>query len=58
MIVPVTVIGCSIAVVVCLLCVERVWPNATGAISAPQARITIVFMIMMASFVDADYYDR
>jgi hypothetical protein len=47
MIVPVTVIGCSVAVVVCLSCVERGWANATGAMSAPQARITIVFLIMM-----------
>jgi hypothetical protein len=47
MTVPVTVIGCSVAVVVCLLCFERVWENATGVISAPQARITIAFLIMM-----------
>jgi hypothetical protein len=52
MIVPVTVIGCSVAVVVCLSCVERVWANASGAMSALQARITIVFLIMMTSSVD------
>ena len=36
---PVTVIG---SVVVCLLCVEFVCANASGAISA-QAKVTIVF---------------
>jgi hypothetical protein len=58
MIVPVTVMGCSVAVVVCFLCVERVWVNATGAMSAPQARITIVFLIMIASFIVAHGYAR
>jgi hypothetical protein len=56
MIVPVTVTGCSVAAVVCLLSAERVWANATGAISAPQARITIVFLNMVASFVVAHVY--
>jgi hypothetical protein len=50
--------GCSVAVFVCFLCVERVWVNATGAMSAPQARITIVFLIMIASFIVAHGYAR
>jgi hypothetical protein len=58
MIVPVTVIGCSVAVVVCLRCVERVWANASGAMSAPQARITIVFFIVMAFPADVHAYAR
>jgi hypothetical protein len=57
MTVPVTVIA-SVVVVACLSCVERVWANATGAMSAPQARITIVFFSMFASSVDAHAYAR
>ena len=47
--VPVTVIGSVVvvAVVAYLLGVERVWPNAAGAISAKQARTTIVVLIIM-----------
>jgi hypothetical protein len=52
---PVTVIA-SVVVVAYLSGVERVWPNATGAMSAPQARITIVFFIMFASSVDTYGY--
>ena len=45
MTVPVTVIP-SVVVVACPSCVERVWANATGAMSAPQARITIIFEVV------------
>src|SRR6476469_2629288 len=43
MIVPVTVIGS--VVVACLLCVELVWANASGAISI-TTRVTIVLFMM------------
>jgi hypothetical protein len=32
-------------------CVEPGWANAIGAMSAPQARIAIVFLSILASFV-------
>src|ERR1700747_1241571 len=52
MIVPVTVI-CSV-VVACLLCVELVWANASGAISI-RTRVTIVLFMMMPPFYWASF---
>jgi hypothetical protein len=48
MIAPVTV---TVSVAVCLLCVEFVCANARGAISAQQARVTIVFFVYDVSLL-------
>jgi len=48
MIVPVTVIGS--VVVACLLCVELVWANASGAISI-RTRVTIVLFMILFAFL-------
>ena len=45
--VPVTVTA-SVVVVLCLECLERGCPNASGATSAQQVSVIIVFFIMIS----------